>query len=469
MSRVKMVAPSPSHSGSGLNLQWRLVLAAVMISSIMAWLSIRGIKFPTALLGAVLFLGLSYFRLFWALTLMMVYIPFQQALPQINLGTGINIFNGLLLALILGWGLSSYREKRPLIYGLKVNRPILALVVATLASWFFGIMHPGGFSHGLGRFVEVYQWLGVMALFYITISTVRTEKQVKFLLAVMGLVTAVMAIDLIRTHNLLLVTGYSHNLRMGGVFGVGGENDLGAFLAEFSLVLLTLLAISRRFIVKIYYASIFLVVGLALLYTYSRGAYLGAMAGLLFYAYSKDRRLMIVVAAVLVTLPVWAPASVMDRISMTFTDGAMESSASSRFDFWKAGLQMMLQSPIFGVGFHRFAEELPRYISDLGSARTAHNMYVSIGAELGIPGLVAFAWLLSTLFKEGWQVFRESTSSFSRQVARGYLATLVALLVINMFGVRFERVELTGLFWLYSALVVRLNMDRMIIASDQPA
>ncbi|MCH8327049.1 MAG: hypothetical protein IID15_00810 [Candidatus Marinimicrobia bacterium] len=96
-------------------------------------------------------------------------------------------------------------------------------------------------------------------------------------------------------------------------------------------------------------------------------------------------------------------------------------------------------------------------------------MYISIGAELGIPGLVAFAWLLSTLFKEGWQVFRESTSSFSRQVARGYLATLIALLVINLFGVRFERVELTGLFWLYSALVVRLNMDRKMIEQDRPA
>ncbi|MCH8327050.1 MAG: O-antigen ligase family protein [Candidatus Marinimicrobia bacterium] len=263
------------------------------------------------------------------------------------------------MALILGWVLSSYREKRPLIYGLKVNRPILALVIATLASWFIGIMHPGGFSHGLGRFVEVYQWLGVMALFYITISTVRCEKQVKYLLAIMGLVTTVMAIDLIRTHHLLLVTGYSHNLGMGGVFGVGGENDLGAFLAEFSLVILTLIGVSRRFAGKLFYAALLLISGLGLLYTYSRGAYLGAVAGLLFYAYSKDRRLMIVVAVVLLTFPVWAPASVMDRISMTFADGAMESSAASRIDFWKAGLQMMLQSPILVSDFIALQKNYP--------------------------------------------------------------------------------------------------------------
>ena len=437
----------------------RLVVGTLVISSLMAWLALGSLKFPYALLGTVLFMGLAYFRLSWALIFMVMYIPFQQALPQIRLATGINIFNGLLLALIMGWALQSYRNRQSLVLPNRLNRPILALVAATLISWFMGMLESADPAYAISQFVEVYQWLGVIALYYITLSTIESEEQIKSVLRVISLVVIVMAIDLIRAHSLLSVAGYSHDLRLGGVFGLGGENDLGAFLAEFLFVIIILMAVSRRLLVKGLYLALLAIIGLALLYTYSRGAYLGALAGLSFYAFLKDKRLILLLAAFVLAAPLWAPGSVMDRLAMTVAGGAMESSAASRLDFWKAGLQMMIQAPIFGVGFHRFPMELTRYISDLGSARTAHNMYISVGAEMGLMGLTAFLWLLGTLFKEGWILFKQGATAFSRQLAGGYLAALVALLVINIFGVRFVRVELTGLFWLFSALVVRLNIN----------
>jgi O-antigen ligase len=57
---------------------------------------------------------------------------------------------------------------------------------------------------------------------------------------------------------------------------------------------------------------------------------------------------------------------------------AGESSAAGRVDAWYSGLEMFLQSPLFGIG--------PTLFADNNANLTAHNSFVLVMAEMGLVG-----------------------------------------------------------------------------------
>jgi O-antigen ligase len=80
------------------------------------------------------------------------------------------------------------------------------------------------------------------------------------------------------------------------------------------------------------------------------------------------------------------------------TSPLIESTLSGRrTDLWHDALVLMSDHPAFGVGPGRFAEESPTARSDR-DARWAHNGFLQMGAETGIPGLL----LLAALFVWGF-------------------------------------------------------------------
>ena len=435
-----------------------LSVSILLISALTAILSLKNIKISYALLGAISFLILSYFRLYWALIIMIIYIPLQQVFPNIKIGTGVNIYNGLLASLTLGWVLYALRNRQNLIERSKFTRPIGFFIAASLFSLIIGSISSDSYNYLTAKFIELYQWLGVIALFFITLSVIKSKRQVYVILTIISFITLYAAADLIITHIRLDGSNYSHNLRIGGIFGAGGENDMGAFFAEYLFITFTLFFTSKRLIPKLTFLGIGALTLVALLFTYSRGAYIGAIFGLTLFSFLKGKRSIILILLFLTTIPFWAPESVKDRIEMTSdSEGGFEESTSSRIEFWKAGLQMFAGSPLYGVGYQRFPEELWKYMSDIGAAHTAHSMYVKIGAEMGLLGLSIFIWLLVVFIKEAIILYRAKSDQFSYNLALGFLSSMVALLVINIFGVRFVRLELTGIFWVYAALMVRMR------------
>jgi O-antigen ligase len=74
---------------------------------------------------------------------------------------------------------------------------------------------------------------------------------------------------------------------------------------------------------------------------------------------------------------------------------SLNSSASSRLPFWKGGLEAARAHPIVGLGLDRLRTTPPlTYIN-----AHAHNQFIHIAAEIGIPALVAY---LAILIGVGW-------------------------------------------------------------------
>jgi O-antigen ligase len=66
-------------------------------------------------------------------------------------------------------------------------------------------------------------------------------------------------------------------------------------------------------------------------------------------------------------------------------------SARGRLDAWRTGLNMAAERPLSGVGAGAFVIAYPTFApGDAGPARTEHNTFIQLLAELGLPGLLLF-------------------------------------------------------------------------------
>ena len=81
---------------------------------------------------------------------------------------------------------------------------------------------------------------------------------------------------------------------------------------------------------------------------------------------------------------------------------ASEGSIDGRLEAWYAGMQMLIHNPIFGIGMGNFIEE---------HVRVAHNSYIHVASELGIPGYSLWAGVLVTNMLASFKLIKEPAES----------------------------------------------------------
>lgn len=177
----------------------------------------------------------------------------------------------------------------------------------------------------------------------------------------------------------------------------GNPNVLGAFL---SVCLIFALHEARRALRTggwtVYAVCFFLSLG-GLLLSYSRGAWLGAAVGVLFYLgrslWEKKRR---------GGLAFYAFAPLSSFLSRAFSVFSPDSSVSYRFSLWKSVLSLPLPPLLFGVGEGKQAllSLLSPYMAaGLERIEHTHSLFFHILTAEGVLGLFLFLIFLYFHFK----------------------------------------------------------------------
>lgn len=129
------------------------------------------------------------------------------------------------------------------------------------------------------------------------------------------------------------------------------------------------------------------VLAVCLLLTYSRGAWvsLAAMAAVLALLY--DRRIWLVFLLIPVVLLMYH-GQITERFLSLFS--GEDTSTVLRFALWESTAAMIEDHPLTGVGWGAYFRAYPDYNFFVGDTSViiyhAHNMYLSLMAETGIPG-----------------------------------------------------------------------------------
>jgi O-antigen ligase len=105
-----------------------------------------------------------------------------------------------------------------------------------------------------------------------------------------------------------------------------------------------------------------------------------------------------------------------------------------RLAHWQSALAMWRDHPWTGIGlgnyeavYARYA--LPKWPYALGHA---HNYYLNIAAETGLPGLLAYLTLWALASLQAWRAVRRASSAYDRALALGALGMIVHVSVHNV-------------------------------------
>ena len=179
----------------------------------------------------------------------------------------------------------------------------------------------------------------------------------------------------------------------------------------------------------------FIVAGLAL--SLSRGGFLAAAGALLvMLAWRPVRYAALAALAVVLVLQVGS-GSLSGEVQQTaVVQGRIESvsyaaaGGDPRFGIWRVTPEIVYEHPFFGIGANQFPVVSPRYglfAEDLGgSYQHAHNIPLTVAAELGLLGLAALVWATFALARVLVAAYQRRTG-FDRGLALAVAAAFTGL------------------------------------------
>jgi O-antigen ligase len=176
------------------------------------------------------------------------------------------------------------------------------------------------------------------------------------------------------------------------------------------------------------------VVGAGIVLSFTRSVWLGTGAGLAVITLAIPRKLLVTVLIPIVLVSIITSGLIYHRILMSVEPGFAPD--TGRLALMKAGVQMIQDHPLFGVGPGRIPIEFPRYYK--GRNLNAfyyghlHNNFMQIAAERGLFCFAAFLWFLFEVVG-GLLRLLKSGKEMVRLAALSALAALTGFLVAGLF------------------------------------
>jgi putative inorganic carbon (HCO3(-)) transporter len=327
--------------------------------------------------------------------------------------------------LVATWLAVRVRQRRlPRPTPLHVVLALLAVVVATTAA-----------AHSPGAFTVEYtvRWLPFLVVTAVLADVASREVPIRELLLAMVAGATVAG------------TGALYSLMVEGQARASGPQPDPNDLAYFLVAAVPLLAVARPgprhrlFGVTPAIAGVVLVAGAVA--TFSRGGALGmaAAVGWLLLRRVLPWRLFAAAAASLLVLGLGALVFAGPQLERAVQEKTFiaASNVDTRELRWQAAARMLTAHPVLGVGPGGFRGEYAAESHDAEvdeQTPVAHNMYLEVAAELGLPGFALFAGVIGVAAVASERTVRlAGPPAPARVEAVAIQASLLAVLVTSTF------------------------------------
>lgn len=470
-------------------LSFFLILAGLAPAGLIARQPVYFLLF----LAVILFLAIIFWKTEESLMALIFYLPFQIAL---NAAESIDLASSriFIIVLFLVWLIKSLAKKKLVVaYGMATWLLAVFLGLAALSAYFSIDQEKSAIR--LLFFVSIFP-LYFVAAAYLN-SIIKITKAIYFLLfsaAIAGIVGIVQFFSQFVFGIDAIMYFWSKNIAYlfyGQSFGkavvanpswlvnVGGETFFRAIsffpdphMFSFYLGLVAPIALClavfpnifnfsfwQKFLLYACNAILFLALGLA----FSRAGYVGAFFGiaaiiLLGWKFF-DKRIRFVVGAVILIggIAVFNLSNaVVSRFFSSFNPS--EGSNSERLLNWRQAVKIIQDRPIIGAGVGAYAEALNARALARSSV-TAHNTYLDIAAEMGIPALLIWIAILISAIKNFLSILKSKERELSKEkvISLGMIGAFVWFSVQMFFDTAIYSPALLALLMVYLAISANLR------------
>jgi O-antigen ligase len=336
---------------------------------------------------------------------------------------------------------------------------------------------PGSLAPGLAYNFLTDSFIKTVVMYVVIAGCVRAVRDVERLALVYFAVTVLYgAVVLVRFQ-----LGGGDDWRLGHLYNYDA-NDFATLIATAMPLGLYFVLADRRLPVRLLAAAGLVVLAIGDIRSGSRGGFLAlaAVAGFVLLRFttiparSRAAGLAIILAVVFFTASdrYW---SQMQTVLNPHED-YNATSETGRLKIWGRGMTYMARNPVLGVGVLNF-QVAEGTISPMARRQeygvgvrwgAAHNSFVQIGAELGIPGLLMFVGLIVSVFVSLRRVARNAARVASQRnvarLAQSFMAALVGFAV----GGFFLSLAYADFLYCLVALAVALHKTTRVVASRAP-
>ncbi len=206
-----------------------------------------------------------------------------------------------------------------------------------------------------------------------------------------------------------------------------------------------------------------------LVFTWSRGAWLGFMFGVLIFLLVYSKKILVALFALVALipfLPFILPDSIINRFSSI--GNIADSSTSYRVNIWQ-GVMRMLKEHWFtgiGTGLPAFSRVYPEYsLSGIESAPHAHNLFLQIITEHGAVTLILFVFIIF-LFVQSVFSFTKYESRKTKFAASALMCGIFAVLLQGLTDYIWYNYRVYLMFWIIIGIagsVIKTHGDSDIL------
>lgn len=146
-------------------------------------------------------------------------------------------------------------------------------------------------------------------------------------------------------------------------------------------------------------------------------------------------------------------------IGETIQSVTKQGADRGRFIAWKNTMPLIFDHFVAGVGMGNWSVYYPLYdhgdlITFTSAPERPHNSLLTIWSETGSIGLIAYLWLCATILHQGIKLLKHPDT---RYFALAGLASFIAIFIHGLFSFPNERLTPTLFFWLVPGVFVALN------------
>jgi O-antigen ligase len=234
-------------------------------------------------------------------------------------------------------------------------------------------------------------------------------------------------------------------------------NDLGRLYVTAIAILLFTWDRTRRPVLKTLLFLSMGLVGIALILTFSRNAFMTVALVIAIYLVSRRRnkKLLILAAATIPLALILTPGAIWYRLEMGAGEGAAGVSAGRVSDIWTPLIPQLFDRPFFGHGIQSVLWAPAMRLGEMMEVTHPHSAYMGALLDFGVVGALLLLAFWFTVWKGFRKLSKDTTLAPQEQgFFEGCAVALITFMVAGFVGSSFTPVPEQSFLWLGIGLML---------------